>query len=362
MRMLWIGLSIIICAVIGGYSVNSNLVANVEVERKSAQYDGKQFNNLVTIAPQSIGKTLGIVKRYITENRVDTEPTSRLPMAAITTGSLAALSNDKVHIIKLGHSSILLKVKGKYWLLDPVFSERASPFSFLGPKRFQPAPISIAALPNIDKVIISHNHYDHLDKAAVRALAHKTAQFLVPLGVEGDLAAWGIDKQKIVAFDWWQELETKDTLVAFTPTQHFSGRGLSDANTTLWGSWVIKTDNESLYFSGDSGYFPGFKTIGDKYGPFDYTLIEAGAYDEDWADVHMTPEQSVQAHIDLQGKVMIPIHNSTFDLAFHAWYEPLERALSAADKQSVVLNTPIVGEVTTVGCCEPQESRWWHSL
>ena len=342
--------------------MNSNLVANVEIERKSAQYDGKRFNNLVAIEPQSIGKTLGIVKRYITENRVDTEPTSHLPMTTITADSLAALSNNKVHIVKLGHSSILLKVRGKYWLLDPVFSERASPFNSLGPKRFQPAPISIDALPHIDKVIISHNHYDHLDKAAVRALAHKTSQFLVPLGVEGDLAAWGIDKQKITSFDWWQELNTEEALVAFTPTQHFSGRGLSDANNTLWGSWVIKTNDESLYFSGDSGYFSGFKSIGDKYGPFDYTLIETGAYDKDWADVHMTPEQSVQAHIDLQGKVMIPIHNGTFDLAFHAWYEPLERALSAADKQSVVLNTPIIGAVITVGGCEQQSTRWWRTL
>ena len=150
--------------------------------------------------------------------------------------------------------------------------------------------------------------------------------------------------------------------MAFTPTQHFSGRGLSDANTTLWGSWVIKTNDESLYFSGDSGYFSGFKSIGDKYGPFDYTLIETGAYDKDWADVHMTPEQSVQAHIDLQGKVMIPIHNGTFDLAFHAWYEPLERALSAADKLSVVLNTPIIGAVITVGGCEQQSTRWWRTL
>ena len=256
---------------------------------------------------------------------------------------------------------MLLKVYGDYWLIDPVFSDRASPFSFVGPQRFQSTPISLQDLPPIAKVLISHNHYDHLDKGAITALASKVEQFLVPQGVEGDLQKWGVDCAKIVNFAWWQELQTDKALLAFTPTQHFSGRGLSDSNQTLWGSWVIKTAEESLYFSGDSGYFDGFKAIGEKYGPFDLTMLENGAYNVDWADIHMLPEEAVQAHIDLRGVTMLPVHNSTFDLSSHPWYEPLERVTAEAAKQQVKLITPLVGEVFTAKQVVVGE-QWWLDI
>ena len=182
----------------------------------------------------------------------------------------------------------------------------------------------------------------------------------MPLGVDTDLVKWGVNENKISTFNWWQELQTEHALVAFTPTQHFSGRGLSDANNTLWGSWVIKTSQQSVYFSGDSGYFAGFKEIGNKYGPFDLTLIETGAYDKDWADIHMTPEQSVQAHIDLQGKTLVPIHNGTFDLAFHAWVDPFERVTAASNINNVTLSTPEFGQIFT-----PTDAaithKWWKN-
>ncbi|RCX00925.1 MBL fold metallo-hydrolase [Marinomonas foliarum] len=261
--------------------------------------------------------------------------------------------------LKLGHSSILLKVYGEYWLIDPVFSDRASPFQFVGPKRFHQPPISLEDLPPIDKVLISHNHYDHLDKASIKILLAKTQQFLVPKGVDGDLINWGVEANKIVTFDWWQELQTNQGLVAFTPTQHFSGRGMGDGNTTLWGSWVIKTPQESVFFSGDSGYFSGFKEIGDKYGPFDLTMVETGAYDKDWADIHMKPEESIQAHMDLQGKVMMPIHNGTFDLAFHTWHDPFDRVVTEAERREVTLSTPEFGRIFSIIDLPPL-TPWWQ--
>lgn len=321
--------------------------------------DGKYLNHKPA-EPSSLWRTVQIFWRFMTESRVDPEPNTELPMETLTRQQLDALSDDRIHIVKLGHSSLLLKVMGEYWLIDPVFAKRASPFEFMGPKRFQPTPIDIESLPPIAIVLISHNHYDHLDKDAVKRLAEKTREFLVPLGVDKHLVDWGIEADNVRAFDWWQSVMDTHAQITFTPTQHFSGRGLGDANETLWGSWVIETEQGTLFFSGDSGYFPGFKEIGDKFGPFDLTFIETGAYNEDWPDVHMTPEQSVAAHKDLNGKVMMPIHNGTFNLAFHAWYEPLERVSTAAHKQNVSLTTPIVGQVLTLGEPMPNEP-WWQT-
>lgn len=362
MKKWFVIFAVVLGSITGGCSMISNLNAHVPSQNyQSEHFQGGRFKNLHPTIPTSLSKTLAITWRFFTETKIAAEPEQALPVETITRANLDALSDSGIHIIKLGHSSVLLKVNGAYWLLDPVFSERASPFSFIGPSRFHQPPISLDALPPIEKVLISHNHYDHLDKDAVKQLNAKTRQFLVPLGVEGDLVRWGIEAEKIHSFDWWQEQHEQDVMLAFTPTQHFSGRGLSDANRTLWGSWVIKTAHESLYFSGDSGYFPGFKVIGERYGPFDYTLIETGAYDSDWADIHMTPEQSVQAHLDLRGKIMIPIHNGTFDLAFHSWYDPLERVLKAAQHQGVVINTPTPGEVLTIN--QAYLNRlWWQSL
>ena len=357
----WLGVGFIALTV-GACSVNNQLATqDSTLSQGSSHYHNGKFHNDDIMEANGFGKMLGLIGRYITEEKKHAVPDQPLPMKAVSAEQLQALSNDRIHMVKLGHSSILLKVYGEFWLLDPVFSERASPFSFLGPKRFQQTPISIDELPEIDKVLISHNHYDHLDKASVKKLADKTKQFLVPLGVEADLSRWGVETSKVLSFDWWQELQTDNALVAFTPTKHFSGRALSDGNKSLWGSWVIKGTKESIYFSGDSGYFDGFKKIGDKYGPFDLTFIETGAYDKDWADIHMTPEQSLQAHLDLQGKVMVPVHNGTFDLAFHAWFEPLERVSKAADEHNAVIRTPITGEIFN---SDKQfvQTFWWKPL
>lgn len=357
----WLSI-LVITLFIGACTVNNQLASksNVQQPSNSIFHEGKFYNN-DPMEPNTLSKLGNIIIRYFTDKSADATPKQTIPVEQITTKNLDALSDDQLHVVKLGHSSILLKVYGEYWLLDPVFSKRASPFSFMGPKRFHQAPISINELPAIDKVLISHNHYDHLDKASVKTLAAKTKAFLVPLGVGEDLKSWGIKSEQIKEFDWWQEEEINQGFVAFTPTQHFSGRSLTDGNKTLWGSWVIKSHGDSVYFSGDSGYFPGFKDIGKKYGPFDLTMIETGAYDKDWSDIHMTPEQSVQAHIDVKGKVMMPIHNGTFDLAFHAWYEPLERVNNAAIDHNVTLFTPIVGKVHQIDG-DMSSTLWWREL
>ena len=347
--------------------LNANIVANVDTTSLMAasRYQQGKFHNLQAFEQPGLWQTLLIARRYFTEPALDKVPAKAIPLQVLSRQQLDALPDNDVHFVKLGHSSVLLKVYGEYWLLDPLFSKRASPFSFLGPKRFHQTPISIAELPPIAKVLISHNHYDHLDKASIKQLAAKTAQFLVPLGVETDLQKWGVAADKIQRFDWWQEQVTDKALIAFTPTQHFSGRGIGDANTTLWGSWVIKTAAGAVYFSGDSGYFDGFKQIGDKYGPFDVSFIETGAYDDDWAHIHMMPEQSVQAHLDVKGWVMVPVHNGTFDLAFHAWYDPLQRVSAAALAADVALLTPEFGSPVSLSQLEPavaQNRLWWRAL
>ncbi len=259
---------------------------------------------------------------------------------------------------RLGHSSILLKLAGKFWLIDPVFSERASPFRFIGPKRFHPVPIALDDLPDIEAVILSHDHYDHLDRDTVIAIQHKVGVFLSPLGVGDRLIDWGIPQQKIRQFDWWEETQIGAVTLAATPAQHFSGRGLNDRNQTLWASWVILTPESRVFFSGDSGYFEGFKAIGDKYGPFDVTLLENGAYNEAWADIHMQPEGTAQAHIDLRGRHLVPIHNGTFDLALHAWTEPLERITQLARQRGLALSTPLIGERLDI--LRPMRGEaWW---
>lgn len=266
---------------------------------------------------------------------------------------------DKLRVTWLGHSTCLIEIDNKIILTDPMFSERPSPFSFMGPKRFQrKLPIEISELPRLDAILISHDHYDHLDYHSIQLLKEKTDRFFVPLRVGHHLQRWGVDPDKIIELDWWQETRYQGLTFVATPTRHFSGR-LFSRDRTLWCSWVVLGKKQRFYFSGDSGYSPDFAKIGNKYGPFELTMLESGAYNEAWSEIHMMPEETVQAHLDLKGKVLLPIHWATFNLSLHSWTEPIERLLAAAKRLQVTVITPLQGQPV-----HPTEhfkqSHWWR--
>jgi L-ascorbate metabolism protein UlaG (beta-lactamase superfamily) len=325
----------------------------------SPQHDGESFRNVKPRPPEGLRKMLGIVWNVMLNKPRGTVPAEALPVDALTRAQLD-LAPDR-SLFRLGHSTILLKLRGQFWLTDPVFAERASPFRHLGPKRFHAPPIALADLPPLRGVILSHDHYDHLDRETVLALAERTGVFLTPLGVGDRLIEWGIDASKVQQFDWWQSVEIDGTQFTATPAQHFSGRSLFDRDSTLWMSWVIVDDDLRIFFSGDSGYFDGFKAIGERLGPFDVTLVETGAYNAQWPYVHMQPEETVQAHIDLRGRWLMPIHNGTFDLAMHRWQEPFERVTELALARGVELATPRMGERLDLGAPYHGE-RWWRRV
>ncbi|MCM2464440.1 hydrolase [Pseudomonas sp. CG7] len=321
----------------------------------SRQEQGKYRNHAYT-PREGFGTTLRIIWNMIFHKPHSTRPAGAIDVRPLTRAALLAAPNHSV--FRLGHSTVLLKLRDKFWLTDPVISERASPVQWAGPKRFHQPPISLDELPPIEAVILSHDHYDHLDHQAILKLATTTRHFLAPLGVGDTLVKWGVDASKVRQLDWWQGTEVDGIEFIATPSQHFSGRGLFDSNSTLWASWVMIDGATRIFFSGDTGYFEGFKRIGEQYGPFDLTLMETGAYNVDWPHVHMQPEQTLQAHIDLKGRWLLPIHNGTFDLAMHAWYEPFDRILALAWERNVCITTPQMGEAFTL--TQPQRGRaWW---
>jgi L-ascorbate metabolism protein UlaG (beta-lactamase superfamily) len=325
---------------------------------ESPQHAEGKFHNATARERPGFLKTVSIFWRMATGKSDTTVPKRALPVNALTQADLLAAPDRSLW--RLGHSTMLLKIDGQFWLTDPVFSERASPFQFMGPKRFHAPPIALADLPPITGVVLSHDHYDHLDHDAIQQLAPKVAHFITPLGVGDRLIDWGVPAAKVQQLDWWQSTTVAGLRLVATPAQHFSGRGLSDGNTTLWASWVLIAGDTRLFFSGDTGYFDGFKTIGERLGPFDLTMIENGAYDPQWPDVHMHPEQSLQAHLDVKGRHMMPVHNGTFDLAFHAWDDPFERITALAEKAGVPLVVPAMGERVDVR--NPAASRpWWRN-
>ncbi|WP_250515986.1 MBL fold metallo-hydrolase [Caballeronia sp. INDeC2] len=325
----------------------------------SPQHDGARFRNVKPRPKEGIGKTLRIVWNMLFSKPRNTVPTQAPIVDTLTRAQLDAAPDRSLY--RLGHSTMLFKLRGEYWLTDPVFGERASPFKRMGPKRFHAPPIALDDLPPLRGVLLSHDHYDHLDRETVLALAATTEVFLTPLGVGDRLIEWGIDASKVRQLDWWQSAGIGGLSFTATPAQHFSGRSLFDGNSTLWASWVIVDDDLRVFFSGDTGYFDGFETIGERLGPFDVTLIETGAYDAQWPYVHMQPEETVQAHIDLRGRWLVPIHNGTFDLAMHPWQEPFERVTGLALARGVAVTTPRMGERLDLEAPHRGE-RWWREV
>ncbi|CBW25712.1 putative exported protein [Halobacteriovorax marinus SJ] len=260
--------------------------------------------------------------------------------------------------IWFGHSTILLNMDSKIILVDPVFSKAASPVSF-AVQRFQPPVLKLEELPKVDYILISHDHYDHLDMESIKFFKEKDIKFITPLGVGAHLEGWGISKEKIIERDWWQGAEFEGIKFIATPSQHFSGRGLMDRCKTLWASWVLQSENHNIYFSGDSGYDTHFKDIGDKYGPFDVAFIENGQYNEKWEEVHLLPKQSIQAYKDLRAKKYFPIHWGMFVLSMHTWNEPMQEIFKLSENNEVNLVVPKIGQIVNLSNDFTNEF-WWR--
>jgi L-ascorbate metabolism protein UlaG (beta-lactamase superfamily) len=260
----------------------------------------------------------------------------------------------------LGHSSALVEIDGQRVLTDPMWSERVTPVGGLGPRRWYPPPLPLDTLPPIDAVVISHDHYDHLDRATVVALEARGTRFIVPLGVGAHLEYWGIPAAHIVELDWWQRTRVGALEIVSTPARHASGRQLLDRDATLWSGYALLGARHRVYYSGDTGLFPALHDIA-RLGPFDLTMIEVGQYHRGWPDWHIGPEQALVAHGMLRGKVMLPMHWGLFTLAPHGWTEPIERAVAAGRAAAATMVTPAPGESIEPETA-PAVARWWPEL
>ncbi|WP_304988558.1 MBL fold metallo-hydrolase [Corallococcus sp. AB045] len=287
------------------------------------------------------------------------ESTPRMPVVVdrIDPKRFATPPEDGLRVTWMGHSSTLVEVDGHRVLTDPVWGERTSPLGWIGPKRWFPAPIALDALPPIDAVVISHDHYDHLDFATIEAMKDWDTTFVVPLGVGEHLEYWGVPANRIVELDWWERTKVKGLDIVCTPARHASGRFLQQ-NKTLWAGWALVGPKHRVYYSGDTGLFPAMEEIGAKLGPFDLTMIETGQYGAGWPDWHLGPEQAVLAHRLVQGRLMLPVHWGLVTLAYHGWTEPIERSLAAAKRDGVGITAPRPGQ-DFLALAPPPMERWW---
>ena len=340
--------------------------------QRSPRYRNGAFENAIPTERQLPGSSWRTVKLQFSGDQQRLPPAA-IPIVAGTRETYASLPASGLRATWLGHSSTLIEIDGVRVLTDPVWGERASPSTWVGPRRFHPPPLPLAELPQIDGVVISHDHYDHLDMPTSRALAADSAQpqlrFVVPLGIGAHLERWGVPAARITELDWGDSTRLGDSTRAVTliaaASRHFSGRRLRDAigvgNPTLWATWVIAGNTHRVFFSGDTGFFEDFAKIGAELGPFDLTLIKIGAYGETWPYIHLNPEEAVRAHGLLRGRVLLPIHWSTFNLAFHAWNEPADRVVRAAESVGVTLTVPRPGQPVEPGRLPPA-STWWRDV
>ena len=319
------------------------------IEASALFTDGKA-QNLVETRLGVSGAYFGVMKRYM---RGGQEPQVDLPLMQ----PRYAEAEDGPRVTWLGHSAVVVELDGSRVLLDPVLSERASPFQWSGPKRFHPAPQTIDELPDIDAVIISHDHYDHLDMHSIVGLSARGVRFVVPLGVGAHLQAWGVPPSQIEELEWWQETKVGSVRVVCTPARHFSGRGVTDRNRTLWASWAILGAEERIWFSGDTGAFEQAAEIGRRLGPFDLAMIEIGAFDRAWEPVHLGPDGAVKMLGQVQGQVLFPIHWGTFSLAAHRWDQPIVRVLDLARQQGLSVMVPAAGQTQAVAT--PEIHPFW---
>jgi L-ascorbate metabolism protein UlaG (beta-lactamase superfamily) len=336
--------------------------ARLERARANPQYRNGRFVNVQPEAPTTIAALGAYLVRQFSGDEIRVPP-KPLPVVSVDKAELAAAPpTSGLRAFWIGHASAYIEVDGLRLLLDPVFAERVSPLP-IGPRRFHAPPIALSDLPPIDAVLISHDHYDHLDMATVRELAARGSRFFVPLGIGAHLERWGVPLAQIEEMEWWQRRGLGGVEFVCTPTRHYSGRGLSDHSATLWSSWSVLGPRHRFFYSGDTGYSSHFKEIGSRLGPFDIAFVKIGAYGPGaaWTDIHMAPEQAVQANRELRAKRMFPVHWSTFNLAYHDWDEPIRRAVAEARRSEVDLVTPKLGEWVDADRGFAS-SPWWETV
>jgi L-ascorbate metabolism protein UlaG (beta-lactamase superfamily) len=339
----------------------ANLGGTIEGERLARVNASPNFTDgrAQNTAPTSLGT--GSPWEFVVEYFRGAEtrkPPSPVPMESPDPADLGSARARGIRLIWLGHSTVYLEIDGTRVLIDPVWSERASPFTILGPKRSHPVPLALADLPLVDVVVISHDHYDHLDPAIVRELAPQGVRFAVPLGIGADLEKWGVAAEHIIELDWWEGSTVGSLALVATPARHFSGWQVTDRDRTLWASWALVGPKSRVFYSGDTGWLDDFERIGNEYGPFDLTIIKCGAYGKGWPDLHINGRQAVEAHVALKGRRMLPVHWLTFDLALHPWAEPVEQAVERADELGVEVITPRLGELVDLQN-RIETTRWW---
>jgi L-ascorbate metabolism protein UlaG (beta-lactamase superfamily) len=327
---------------------------------------GRRFLNPVLTQVGGFSTVFKVLPLYL-KNREEKVPRRRLGPFRTNVSVYAATPESGLRVTWMGHSTLLVEIDGVRVLIDPVWDERASPMQWAGPKRFFAAPVRLEDLPEVDVVLVSHDHYDHLGEATIRKLAGLTSmsktQWVTSLGVGELLQRYGVDRARIDELNWTQNVTVAEGALEITavPARHFSGRGMFDRFETLWSAFVLRGTKHTVYFGADSGWWEGFTEIGATYGPFDLTMLEIGAFNELWATIHLGPEGAARAFAALGGKgLMMPIHWGLFDLALHAWRQPMERMLEIADKRGIRLWAPEPGRPTEVVAGFEIRSDWWR--
>ncbi len=337
--------------------------SQIAVYEKSGHYlNGAFENEIPTSMEMGFTTFMSVLADYI-KGVPNSAPKSLLPVQQIDSMGIVNRPDSITRLTWFGHSAFLIEILGKNILIDPMFGSTPSPHPWLGRSRFTNGlPIEVEKLPYIDAVIFSHDHYDHLDYGSIQKLKHKVKKFYTPLGVGNHLAKWGVPKEIIHELNWWDEISHEDITLICTPARHFSGRSITDRFSTLWASWIIQGGGQNIYFSGDSGYGSHFKTIGDKYGPFDFAMMECGQYDERWHEIHMMPEETAAATVDLNVKTFMPIHWGAFVLALHTWKDPIERVTKKASQLGIPITTPRIGEPIILEHPDKPVARWWETI